>query len=143
MAYPKTEYYTYLEKRKCLHCGCPIPDQASHSRKYCPREELPDGTILNCKDDYHSPRRKENNQPFKEIADYHKMLHARLRVLWILAPAGNVSLEELDQYDINLTRPVQFTVDKNQVVTYYFIEYAITQSANKQFKILKHDNQFK
>lgn len=57
--------FTYDEQRVCLNSPTPIPDQAHGLRKFCPPSVLSDGSIKNCKDEFHSKRKKL----LKEIAD--------------------------------------------------------------------------
>ena len=87
------DYHTFLKKRKCLHCGAPIADQAHATTKFCPRVELPDGSIKSCRDDYHAPKNKKKNLPFKKIADYHKAVHMRLTSLWAISKDGAITIE--------------------------------------------------
>ena len=124
-----------------MHCDSPIADQAHASTKFCPRFVLPDGSIQSCKDDYHSPKRKDANLPYKRIADYHKDAHRRINSL-VKAKGDTVSIEQINQYGIRLNRPIEFVVDAKQVTTCYFVEYAFAQLPNKQFKISKHGRVF-
>lgn len=134
-------HYSYANKRKCLLCETPIADQAHASTKFCPRFVLPDGTIKSCKDDYHSPLRKEKYEPYKRIADFQRETHKKIEAL-SMAKGEIVTIEQIDQYGINLHRPVQFEVDSMQKTTFYFIEYELKQLPNKQFKISKHGKLF-
>src|SRR5215216_3113396 len=99
-------YYTFSHKRKCLLCETPIADQAHASTKFCPRVEMSDGTIKSCKDDYHSPLRKEKYEPYKRIADFHKETNGKIESLF-LAKGELVTIEQINQYGINLHRPVE------------------------------------
>jgi hypothetical protein len=128
---------TYNNKRSCLHCSTKIADQAHASTKFCPRKKLGDGTIQSCKDDFHSPKRKSANLPYKRIADYHKDAHRRIKSL-LSAKGDTVSVEQINQYGIRLNRPVEFAVDSKQAATYYFVEFAFSQLNNNQFKIISH-----
>ena len=141
MNYLPSVQYSYTQKRKCLHCSNPIADQEHASTKFCPRKEMSDNTIQSCKDDYNSKRRRDKNRPYKRIADYHKAAHERLKNLWSVSK-DVITMEQLILYDINLRQPVSFDVDENKVSTYYFVEFAITQSINNQLKIFKHGTDF-
>ena len=133
--------YSYVQKRKCQNCSTPIADQEHASTKFCARIEMSDGTIQSCKDDYHSSKRREKNSPYKKIADYHKAVHKSLKSMWNVSK-DVITFEQLNLYKINLRRPVAFDVDPHKVTTYYFVEFAITQSINNQLKIFKHGRDF-
>jgi hypothetical protein len=137
----KYDFYTYILKRKCLHCGTPIADQVHALTKFCPREVMGDGSIKSCKDDYHVPLKKIRNRQYKNIAAYHKEAHKRIDKL-LLEKGETVNTEQLNQYGIKLHRPIQFSVDSAQKGTYSFVEFAITQIGNTQFKIFRHGLEF-
>jgi hypothetical protein len=132
---------SYLNKRKCLHCGTPIADQEHGSTKFCEREVMPDGTIKSCHDDYHSERRKKINAPFMQLAYHQKQNH--LKIGRLLEEKGEkVSLEQIDAYQIDLSKPIQIGVDGNRQFIFYFHQFAIQQLPNNKFKISKHDLNF-
>lgn len=56
----KQQEFTYNDKRHCMLPGCskPIPDQINKNRFFCEPRVLPDGSIENHKDDYHSMLRQ-------------------------------------------------------------------------------------
>jgi hypothetical protein len=135
-----SNYYTYENGRKCLHCGRPIADQEHLTTKYCPPIVLPNGKKKSCKDRYHSPRRKIKNMPYKQIADFHKEQHRRIKSL-LKAKGETVSVEQINQYGINFYRPVEFMVEK-QMVTYYYVGYAFKQFEINKFKIITHGKLF-
>ena len=121
---PKND--TFIKNRMCRHCGKPIADQESAARIHCHKIILEDGSVQDCKDDYHSPRRKISEAPYKKIFDYHKEAHKRIGKLW-RAKGENVTLEQLNQYGLQINRPVEFNIDQNQILTCYFVEFAITR----------------
>jgi len=131
--------YTYENKRACLFCGKRIPDQWHKTIKYCPRTVLEDGTIENHKDDYHSKYSKPLNKPYKFIAAYHKGVHERIEALFNVV--GNVvTIEDVDNFGIDLSRPFQFKVSKDQLYKFYFHEFLIEQLPNNQYKISQHES---
>lgn len=136
---PKND--TFYKKRICRHCGKPIADQESAARIYCHKIILEDGSVQDCKDDYHAPRRKISDAPFKRIFDYHKEAHKRIGSL-LTAKGSNVTTEQLNQFGIKLNRPIEFIIDKNHNITCFFVEFAITDLTNNQYKILKHGRVF-
>jgi hypothetical protein len=135
------DYYTYNNKRKCLHCGAPIADQKHSSTKFCPRVKLSDGTIQSCKDDYHSPLRKDRNAPYKRIAEFHKDAHRRINCL-LDAKGETVTVEQINQYGINLYKSFEMVLDSMQRPTFRFVEFEFIPLGNKQYKINKHGKLF-
>jgi hypothetical protein len=71
MAGEPQSFHTFKKNRKCPHCGTAIPDQNHGKQLYCSRVVLPDGSIKSCKDDYHYPKSKAANEPFKKMMEYH------------------------------------------------------------------------
>lgn len=54
---------TEKQTRFCDYCGDILPVDSRSSRKYCRREVMRDGSIKNCKDDFHN---------CNKLKDYHK-----------------------------------------------------------------------
>ena len=136
------DFYTYHNNRKCKYskCQAPLADQLSASREYCIREELPDGSIKNCKDDYWSDLKKEANTIYKEMELFHKMIAERLDHLFNLnLPV--ITIEIIESTGIALSKSL-FHYTENDISYFYFIDYFVTfNPINKQFKISKHENQ--
>lgn len=129
--------YTYLDKRKCGYCETPIPDQVSKARKFCIREVLPDGSIKNCKDDYHVERNKEIESRLRQLSIYQKDMNARIELL--LRTNGEcVNLEDINRAGINLFRPLQFQYVKG-MYRGWFLDYFIENTSDKNFKISRHE----
>ncbi|MES2429312.1 MAG: hypothetical protein V4556_00160 [Bacteroidota bacterium] len=133
--------YTYNEGRKCLHCNTPLADQFHESRKFCFRTELTDGTVQSCKDDYHSPIRKSNYEPFKKIFDFHKEIHENITQLFN-AKGELVSLEEINLFGIPLSRAFETEVNNLKNQTYRFVEFEFQLLNKKQFKLVRHGKIF-
>ena len=134
-------YYTYVQKRRCLHCQKPIADQKHASTKFCERMELPDKTIQSCKDDFHSVRNKEKNKPYKRLVDFHKEATKRIQNL-LKAKGENVTVALINQYGIAFNKSAAFSIDTNKLGTYYFVDFAFKQISSNEFKIFKHGNTF-
>jgi hypothetical protein len=101
---------------------------------------LPDGSVKSCKDDYHSPRRKVANEPFKRVADFHKTTYLRIQDLYKKSK-GTVTLAQLNEWGINLSRPVEFSMEGG-LYNAYFIKFLIKQISKTEYKILEHGKQF-
>jgi hypothetical protein len=134
-------YYTYHLERECPTCFEPIADQMHALRKYCPREVLEDGTIKSCKDDYHSPLRKLKKAPFKGFAVHHEMMRNRLQLL-LRRHGEGVNIELINRYGIILARAAETEYTDEDSKIFYFVEYAVLETKNNQYKIIKHDRIF-
>ena len=135
------EYYTYNLGRECRHCTEPIADQVHGLREFCPREVLEDGTIKCCKDDYHTPIRKRRIEPYKGFVVHHE--HMRNSLRYLLRSQGElVNIESINRYGINLSRPAETEFKEDGSRVFYFVEYAVIETKNKQYKIIKHDRIF-
>ncbi len=133
--------YTYIKNRKCLQCLDPISDQTHALRKFCERVKLDDGSVLSCKDDYHSIKRKKEKAPFKNFAAHHEKMRNRVRLL--LDKYGEiVNIDLINRFGIMLNRPAEIEWAKDGSQIFYFIEYAIIKINQTQFKIFKHDRIF-
>src|SRR2546421_11117567 len=133
-------WQTFEKKRRCLHCGQLIPDQAHGSQKFCSRFKLPDGSIRSCKDDFHAARRKIVNAPFKRIAEHHKQMYLQIDALF-KGHGENVSQELINRYGINLKRPFELE-KKGDLYTFFYQVYAIKQFGDGEYKIYKHGRIF-
>jgi len=128
---------TYTLNRKCLHCNKPLADQEHGLQKFCPKENLQDGSIKNCKDEYWSKIRKEEMAPFIAIAYYQREQYENIDLLY-KTKGDKVALEDLNQYGVNLYRPIEFKIEGKQYV-FYFHKYCIKQLSDKFFKISTHE----
>lgn len=125
--------YTYLEKRHCLYCGKAIADQEHKLLKFCPREEIPDGSVKCCKDDFHSEIRSKENRPFLDIFYHHKEM--RKKISDLLKDKGQyVTAEDINRYGIKLDHPVRFRNENGNHI-YDFVDYSIIKNSNN-FKII-------
>jgi hypothetical protein len=132
--------YTYFDRRRCNYCGAPIEDQASKSRKFCRREDLPDGTVQCCKDDFHTEKNKDVQSILRRIGIYHRLMNERIAHLFSVK-GENVSLEDINRAGINLYRPVQFKYI-NEMYKGWFLDYLIEQQNADKFKISTHEHFF-
>jgi hypothetical protein len=138
--YPRLPFHTYKKGRKCLFCKEAIPDQAHKSRKFCPRSVLKDGSVEDHKDDFHAARRKEEDAPFIRIGMHQKLMDKRIEILYKKV-GGKVSVQQLQEYGINLYRPIEINPNSGSF-TFYFFRYAIEQLNPTQAKIYQHGKQF-
>ena len=136
------DFHTYVDNRKCKYpkCQAPIADHEHATREFCPRKVMPDGTIINCKDDFWAEIRKEANSIFKEMELFHKMIAERLDHLFNLnLPV--ITLEIIESTGIALSKSLFHYTEKDNSY-FYFIDYFVTfNPINKQFKISKHENE--
>ena len=129
--------YTFKKQRKCLFCDTPIADQTHAIRKFCARIVLEDGSVKSCKDDYHIPRRKENEKHYKRIFELHKMQHKSIKKLY--EEKGEiVTMDDIEQYNIYLNLRVEQAKEYGKNY-YFFVEYLLIEINENQYKIAKHD----
>jgi hypothetical protein len=131
------DYHSFNLNRKCNHCSTPIADQVHASTLFCAREELPDGSIKSCKDDYHAERYKQSNIRYKNIFNFHKRATDSISKLQA-QKGGMVTIDDLDQYGIPLDRAAKIEIPPTQKSVFYFAEHCITQINATQFKITTH-----
>jgi len=131
-------YPSFDLQRSCLYCGNSIPDQEHALRKFCKRQKQEDGTILCCKDDFNSAKRKIDKKPFKNFSLHYEKMYKRLKLLFEKF-GENVTDKHLNQFQIIVNRPAEIIVNKNQTYTYYFVDYALQTNNHINFKIFKHD----
>jgi len=136
------DFYTYDENRKCkyLKCQAPIADQEHATRQFCLRKVMPDGKIINCKDDYWAEIRKEANSIYKEMELFHKLMVERLDHLFNLN-LPKITLEIIESTGIELSKSL-FNYTEDDISYFYFIDYAVVfNPIDNQFKITKHENE--
>jgi hypothetical protein len=134
------DFYTYNDKRKCRYSKClaPIADQEHATRQYCPREELPDGSVKNCKDDYWAELKKEANTVYKEMELFHKLMEERLSHLYNLN-LPEITIEIIESTGIELPKSLMH-FSKDETCFFYFINYVVTYNLiDKRIKITKHE----
>ena len=129
---------TYKDNRKCQNCSTPISDQTHALRKSCPRKRMPDGSVLSCKDDFHSAKNKKENRSYRKLIAHHKSMDKK--IYYLLRNIGEtVILEDINRYGIILKRPIELSKNENGGFIYTYMQYSIIQLNNKQYKITKHD----
>lgn len=129
---------TFLKNRKCLYCKKPIADQQHATLKFCEHTLEPDSGIKNCKHAYHAALRKIKDDPYLKLEKHHKTTTKSIGVL-LIKKGSNVSGDDLDQYGIQLNKPVEFNIPPSQKGCYSFIGFDITHIDDNKFKITKHE----
>jgi len=129
--------YTFLNKRACRFCKAPIADQASKAREFCPREVLPDGSIKNCKDDYHVEKNKELEARLRQLNIYQRKINERIELL-LKTKGEYVKLEDINRSGINLYRPLQFQYI-NGMYRGWFLDFMIENTTDNNFKIFRNE----
>lgn len=128
---------TYYDKRKCLNCNAPISDQTHALSKFCPRIELEDGTVISCKDDFHSKKNKKENLAYRKLIAHHKLMTKTIDEL-IAIKGDMVTIDDINQAGINLNMPIHFDVTENDQNMYGFTYHTITKTKENQYKIYRH-----
>ncbi len=133
-----TYTYTYKDNRKCQHCVTPIADQTHALLKFCERKKMTDGSVLSCKDDFHTAKNKKENRSYRKLIAHHKSMDKRIHCL--LRNVGpTVILEDINKYGIMLKRPIELSKSENGWVRYSYMHYTIIQLNDKHYKITKHE----
>lgn len=126
--------YTYLQSRKCIHCGEPIPDQKHLSLKFCDYKEQGKPSKDSCKNKYWSQKKNKDLKEYRLLVRFHKSMNSRLNLLF--AHKGQlVSAEDLNRYGIDLRSPVRLNFDTNKKKHFYYIGYLIIELSNTEYKI--------
>lgn len=131
-------FYTYENGRCCKHCGAPIADQLHAARQFCERAVLEDGSIRNCKDDYHIEVRRNSDGPFREQVRVQKEQNRRIEALF-KQEGAKVTREMLNRAGIIL-QSAMYTELKDGRWHLGFGHYSIEQLSSTQFKIYPHDH---
>lgn len=133
--------YTFKDNRKCQNCAAPIPDQTHALRKSCPRKKLGDGSVLSCKDDFHTAKNKKENRSYRKLTAHHKSMDKK--IFHLLKNIGAyVLLEDINRYGIILNRSIEILLQENGKYNYCFMNYTIHHLNDKNFKITKHEPLF-
>ena len=128
---------TFNSGRACHFCGQPIADQAHAAQKYCKRTVRTDGTVKCCKDDHHAKLRKQQDAPFKRIAEYHRTAYANIHRLY-KAKGEYVTAEDINRHGIDLNRRLS-GIRNGDIFTMYFHGFAFVDSDKQNFKIITHE----
>jgi hypothetical protein len=137
----ETNFQTYYNGRICLFCTADIPDQEHTARIFCRRQELPDGSIKSCKDDYWAEIRKNEHDIYKKILLYHKQVSRILMQLHQLN-LPQITLDILDSTGIHLNRCLLHQEDETGAIIFYFVDYAISVHPTfNNIKIFKHEKE--
>lgn len=130
--------YTYLQARKCLHCGEPIPDQKHLAQKFCDFKELGQTSRESCKNKYWSKRKNKDLKAYRSLVRFHKSMSGQIHDL-LMAKGEIVTIEDLNRYAINLFCPIKTEFFQDMSRNFYYIGFVIEKSANNTFKIKKHE----
>lgn len=124
---------TFEKRRTCKRCGTPIPDQVHGAQEFCKPKQLADGSIENCRDDYHNARRTLSDQPYLQLMAFQKQMTGAITSLK-LAKGEVVGVEDLNQYGIDLSRAVRLRIEEGQL-SFYFMHHQIDKQQDFTFKI--------
>ena len=68
----------------------------------------------------------------KKIAEYQKKMSGRI-VSLLHVRGESVTKEHVNQFQINLARPVELTVDGDGLKTFYFVDFVIEEKSTNNF----------
>lgn len=127
---------TEKQTRFCDYCGKPIPLDSRSSRKYCRREVMRDGSIKNCKDDFHNCNKLQDYYKTKDLMrlylEYENILSASFDV-----GIYEVELEVLNLLNIDLTHFQPSPIANSQYQRFKLLNISLEQIDTDRFKINK------
>ncbi|RYY77928.1 MAG: hypothetical protein EOO69_12800 [Moraxellaceae bacterium] len=130
----KTFYYN----RRCQLCGIAIPDQAHGLRKFCEPIEMEDGSIRDCKSDFHAQERSEEMEPYNEkILAIRNADRALAELKALKGPI--VTIDDIDRAGLQLEGYATLTRNDKANLEFRFLHYSLTYFSNKTFKIIHHE----
>ncbi|RYG59767.1 hypothetical protein EON64_19905 [archaeon] len=129
----KNPEQTYLLGRKCQNCGELIADQEHKLRTHCERVVQDDGSIGSCKDDKNAALRKEADEPYRKLVDFHKKQTAQLDNL-LTAYGARVTLEQINQYGVQLDKVLSLQIEEG-LLTFNFTFHRLDQQRDQTFLI--------
>ena len=133
--------YTYLDKRKCLHCGEPIPDQKHLASKFCDHREQGKTSAESCKNKYWTFQKRKEPKDYCLLVKFHKQMNKRISQL-LKYKGDTITREDLNKFGINLNCPVKIARNDDGKYTFFFIGYILEPLANNNFKIKTYGNIF-
>ena len=129
---------TYLLNRACEYCDERIADQAHSSRTHCEYQNN-DGTIKDCKTAKARENDLEERKYFENLKSEIKGIDKRIAMM-IEKKGQNVSIQDLEAYDIHLDKPSELSPKENGQFTCRYYHYSIECNPHLQtFKILTND----
>lgn len=130
--------YTFIENRKCMHCGSPIADQLHKAQKFCSKETYSNGTTKNCKDQFWIEQRKQEKGTFAGMESYHRSCTDTLMYLYNLN-GPEITLEILEQMGIDLGRSAAHRKVGSEQRFFYLGFYVSVNTNTNQTQIHPHN----
>jgi len=133
------ENWTYLDKRECLNCGEPLPDQYSKKRTYCKEVRDENGNLIkDCKGIYNRLLDQPELEVHREIIKEHKTVDDMIEAM--VAKKGDmVSTADLNAYDIQLSASLKYRLSPNGTLESDFLKYTIVSNPiHNTHKIYSH-----
>lgn len=129
-------YPTYKIGRLCKYCEKPIADHEHATRIFCKRAVLPDGSIKNCKDDFWAENRKEKNDEFSRMMDYHKEIFEKLWFAYYLGQK-QMTADELFKLGIHLSRRLDAKINADGSHSHFFVGHELIVKTNSNIITIK------
>jgi len=127
---------TEKQTRFCDYCGDLLPVDSRSSRKYCRREVMRDGSIKNCKDDFHNCKKLQDYYKTKDLMrlylEYENILSASYDV-----GIYEVELEVLNLLKIDLTHFQPSPIPNSQYQRFKLLNISLEQIDTDKFRIHK------
>ncbi len=121
------DQFTYLKNRVCRQCGEPIADQDKITKEFCEKTYDKFGKPKDCKTAWHRENDKPNRTVHSRIINNLNAISSRLDFL-IKRKGEQVSTEDLDIYEINLSECLNYHIEKNGTLTSEFLNHTIVSN---------------
>ena len=124
--------YQVEQPRFCEHCGKPLPPGEHGLRKFCPTWRDQFGQIHDCKSDYHTQKKKPENDEFR--AHRARIYGDSDTIKTMVSKFGDVvTTSQLDAHGLELTRALEYGITDDGKIISQFHDYIITSdtSTNK------------
>ena len=129
---------TFNLNRACRQCGQPIADQEHATREFCDKYYDETGKVYDCKTDFHRENDKPERDAHRSLINYHKEIANRINQL-LVNKGEIVKTGDLDAFNIELSKSLEYSIKENGEMTSIFIGYnIISNPLTNNHKIIQH-----
>jgi hypothetical protein len=115
---------SYNKGRICQHCQEPIADHEHQSRIFCEVALNPDGSVRDCKTDFHTRKNSEQKKADRAIINDWKEMYYRAQQM-VAKKGATVTTQDLHAYDILLIAPIGQKMHSDFSMMTYFRGFQI------------------
>jgi hypothetical protein len=115
--------------RFCEHCGRPLPPGEHGLRKFCEKWYDQVGQVHDCKTDYHSEKKKPQNEEFRL---YRNTIYEDSNTITSLVDkfGSIVTTAQLDAHDLELCRSIEYGITDDGKIISQVHGYIITSDTS-------------